>query len=177
MSNNSLSYADDSEKVYGAAGMSLAIVVSRADEMLCRVNVDAPDGQPMIDMVPEFYYVNDGSALAGAVFRHHLQCFRLSVAMALGNIMSRETVLHHKPLDMSKIRELLDIAVDCASEDLGLERDETESVFNDSLQLVHRAFSHPGISEAAEAIARRLADRRTMSRLELLEQLGSLGLI
>lgn len=177
MTRPDLSYSDPGERLYGATGMSIAVVVNGSNELLRAAHLDVAPGDPMIELAPEYYYHGSAGAMAGAVHRHLLESFSLSIAMALANVMCREMVLHGRRVNYARRQALLEAAIADGADELGLEADETEELFSAQLSRMDRVFGHPGVQKAARVLADKLNERRSMSRLEILETLHSLGLI
>lgn len=174
MSSNDISYGDESERLYGATGMSLALVVCGANELLRATSVDS---EPMLDLAPEFYMCGAEGRLASTVHRHVMRNYRLAVSMTLGNIMCRDMVLHSGRLQPAHRDAVLSAAVRDADADLGLEPDEAREIFDSEYARLDRVFAHPGVHKAVRAVADRLRERRTLSRVELLETLHAMGLL
>ena len=59
----------------------------------------------------------------------------------------------------------------------GLEDDEINHVFDREYTILHRVFNHQGVQSIIHDFADTMKRRRTMSRLEILEQLRALSML
>lgn len=175
MTNNPLRYADDRDKVYGLAGMTITLVALDGEHYLSSIDIDARPGEEL-GMSRDFSFKGNPRMSAKIVWEQTLRDLRLAASMTLGNIVCRRCVLAHSrltPADTDGVRMALRYDAD---EHCGLDADEADRLFDSCRRYVERVFSHPGLSDVAHNFAGHLARRRNLSGAEALEILSALGL-
>lgn len=174
-SHNNLSYSDERDKTYGITGMAITLVVLDGENYLSRIDLDA-EADSCLEMSHDFGFKGNPRMSAKIVWEQTLRDLRLTASMALGNIACRRYFLNHRSLSGSDTRSLRDALVQDATEHCGLERDETDRLFDSCLNYVDRIFRTRGVSDIAVAFANELSSRRSMSGSEAAEILSQLGL-
>lgn len=175
MTDYSLRYADERDKVYGLAGMAITLVVLDGDDYLRAIDLDAAPGEELA-MSADFSFKGNPRMSAKIVWEQTLRDLRLIVSMTLGNIMCRRYILAHsrlRPGDTDSIRAALRYD---AGEHCGLDTDEADRLFESCSQYVDRIFRHAEVVDVAHNFAGHLARRRSLSGYEAVEILASLGL-
>lgn len=173
---NRLKYRDDNDKSYGATGMALSLVLLDGEDMLVSVTLDNHPGE-MMEMHSSFYFSGNPGLSAKAAWQQMKQNYGLSVAMLLGNVMSRHIVHDKKNIDPRIKAFLTDRAIQEGSESLGLENDEIRAIFDQEYAYLLNVFNHRKVQDIVHQFADILRQRRTMSRLEIIDLLRSLNLI
>ena len=167
---NTLIYIDETDRSYGLSGMAVTLAALNSEEKILEINIDrSPDP---IDFVPDFYFFGNPRFSAKHVWDELAQNFQLSLAMALGNLLSRRQVGADAALTDLEIQTLREIAEDEGAEICGLEADEFEEIWDKDLRYVQRIFSIPSVRRLTRALAEELRQRRSLSRHEFLELLA-----
>ena len=170
-----LRYADERDKTFGIAGMTITLVACRDEEFLAEIRLDAEPGETMVMKHDSGMRANPRMS-AKIIWTQALDELRTTTSMALGNIVCRRYVMARRgltPADTTPIREAV------RSEGLthcSLEQDEADALFERCLSTVDRIFRHSAVHQVAAAFADELSARRTMSAREAIELLSSLGL-
>lgn len=171
---NPFAYTSDRDRLYGAAGMAIALMVSDAHRLLRSVNIDSPS-YAMIEMDPEFYHSGHPEMSAKASWTAILNNFDYCLAMTLGNILCRSLSGVHPTFTPAQIGRLRTIAREEAAQTLSLETDEVDRMFEQMFRQLSRVFTHHGVLAVAEDFATLLSRRRTLSRAEVAEALYALN--
>ncbi len=171
-----LSYKNDDDKCYGAAGMAISLVVLDGDDMLSAVNVDA-DSDKIMEFGSEYYFNGIPGLSARSVWGAILKKFDYTTSMAIGNVLCRALVLEHEPLDNDRRDYLHDCIVKEAEESCSLEPDEAEALFNKRYTYFVRVFSHHGVQDIVRDFVRQLRSQRRLTHLEVVDGLRALGML
>lgn len=169
-------YTDDTDRAYGAAGMAIGLVVYDGDDILYSINLDAGVAD-MLTLSPDFFFAGNPGVSAKAAWTQLVKNFNLGVAMLISNMMCRHMVHSGREVPAELARELKALAHDEGAGACALEADEVDRLFDKSYNYLWRVFSHRGVQAVAHDFASTLATRRTLSRLEILEQLHSLNML
>ena len=128
-SNLSLKYKDEADRAFGAAGMTVAVVVCNADELIVAVDLDADDPADIMELTDDYYLAGSRAKSVSAAWKQTLSAFRATVVMAAGNILARHLVGQEVPVSPS-IRDLVREAVaDDGLRECQLEPDEADEIF------------------------------------------------
>lgn len=170
-----MKYTDETDKAYGLAGMAISLVAWDAEELLSRLDIDAPV-EEAIRLSPDFYLTSAGRPGAKAAWEMAVRRFRLTVAMVVANATCRAIALHGRLSvtadDDSAMRRFLTAeGLDMAS----LESDEVAQIYSQALQHCTRIFRHPGVSSLAQHLADTIAAKRTLSSTDVIEILAPLN--
>lgn len=171
-----LSYKDDKDKLYGAAGMAVCLVVMDGDEYLDAVNIDA-EPHDMLSLTDEYYFPGNQDMSARTVWNVILKHFNLAASMAIANMVCRSLILESTEPSDDRRRCLRDQVVADADEWCSLEQDEAETLFAKRYDYFMRVFSHPGVRQVVNEFAHTLELHRRLSRLEVLEALRALAML
>lgn len=173
---NNFQYKDDTDRAYGAAGMAIGLVVYDGDDVLYSVDLDAAPGH-MMTLSPDFFFAGNPGVSAKAAWTQMVKNFNLGVAMLISNVMCRHLVHAGSEIPAGLADELKNLAHDEGAGSCELEADEVDRLFEKSYSYLWRVFSHRGVQAVAHDFASTLASRRSLSRLEVLEQLHSLSML
>lgn len=173
---NRLKYRDDNDKSYGATGMAISLVVLEGDEMMVGLNLDSSPGD-MMDMHSSFYFAGNPGLSAKSAWQQMKQNFGFSVAMLIGNVMSRWMVQDQKMIEPEIRTILTERAVQEGIESLGLESDEIRELFNQEYAYLFKVFNHNKLQPIVHNFAENVRQRRSMSRMEIIDLLRSLNMI
>lgn len=171
--SNKLTYKSESDRIYGAAGMAIAVVVVDGQDYLTSVDVDAPAGE-MMRLSEQFYFSNHQRIAAKDVWHSILSSFNLMTAMAVGNYLCRSLVggaIHEEgALRTSLEKELLS----AGKEECELDPDESQRLFTKHFNYLHQVFSHPGVQSLAHSLADNFTSRRQLTVSEISDILSAL---
>lgn len=171
-----LSYKDDKDKIYGATGMAVSLVVLDGDEYLDGVNVDA-EPHAIMSLTDDYYFPGNPDVSARTAWNVILKHFNLAASMAIANVLCRSLLLERREPTAEKKKFLRDYVVEDAAESCCLEEDEADALFSKRYSYFTRVFAHPGVQQVADEFARTLESHRSMSRLEVLEALRALAML
>ena len=174
MSDSYLRYTDDSDRAYGVAGMSVAMVLWEGEPYLASVSIDSPVGES-IQFTPAFGFNGNPRMTASIAWREMQSRFELSAAMIMGNVMCRSYVQRSQPLSNNVAAQLRAIIRDEASEKCSLDSDEADLVYNKVYRYLDRVFTHSGVSSITAGLADTLMQRRTLTGGEIIEILSALN--
>ncbi|MCM1109865.1 MAG: hypothetical protein NC336_01505 [Clostridium sp.] len=169
-----LSYRNEKDKLYGATGMAIAIVLFDAEELINGVNVDS-DPTDMVEYTADYYFSGNPRVSATTSWKTIVRNFNLAVGVSLGNILCRRIVLDSATVDRGTIDDLRSLIVSEGTDTCSLERDEVTHLFEKNYNYLSRVFTHRGVQSVARDFAERLASSRRLSRIEILEQLRALS--
>lgn len=166
-----LKYSDEEDRSYGVAGMAVSLVVWKADDMLARVDLDAPDS---LEFVPEYYFTGNPRLSAKLAWQYMLKRFQESMGMMIGNVMCRQYMQRHRGPDAATRRELLRQLEQEGAEACSLDADEIRRLFNSSYDYLDRVFAHGGVQSVVGDFARSLRQQRALSRGDVADMLAAL---
>ncbi len=171
-----LEYSNEDARAYGLAGMAISVAALDAMDRISSVSLDA-DG-PMVTFSHAYYYSGSPSISPKATWDHLIHNFYITSAMVISNVLSRSIVrMGHSdaPAGMlDEVRRLISIE---GLETCSLEKDEIDALFDKTLMMSRRIFGNPRLHPAIQEFARTLSRRRTLSGMELTDELRLLQLI
>ncbi|MCH5318468.1 MAG: hypothetical protein J1E38_02015 [Paramuribaculum sp.] len=173
---NRLKYRDENDKSYGATGMALSLVVLDGEDMLTGITLDCNPGE-MMEMHSSFYFTGNPGISAKAAWQQMKHNFGLSVAMLIGNVMSRWMVQERKVIEPEIRNTLTERVVQEGENSIGLEADEIRDMFNQEYAYLYNVFSHQRLHGVIHEFAETLRSRRQMSRMEIIDLLRTLNMI
>lgn len=176
MNNSPLRYSDDTDRAYGVAGMSIAMVLWDGQPFLASVSIDSPIGES-IRFTPAFGFSGNPRLMASFAWRQHIKEFELTTAMIMSNAICRSYVRHAAPLSDSMSKALREIIRTNGYESCQLDDDEIDLIYNKTRRYLDRVFSHSGVSAIAHNLAQTLQLRRNMSAAEVFDILSALDTI
>lgn len=172
----SLKYIDDNDRSYGATGMAIGLVIFDGEDMLSAVTIDG-DPNEMVSLSPDFYFAGNPGVSAKTAWNQMVKNYNLGVAMLMSNVLCRNLVMNRQSLP-SEIRDTLhSLAVEEGHSSCSLEDDEIDRLFEKNINYLTRVFSHHGVQSVAHDFASTLLSRRTLSRLDVIEQLAALRML
>jgi len=172
----SLKYKDEADRSYGAAGMAIGLMVFDGEDMLSSITIDG-DPNEMVAMSPDFYFAGNPGVSAKTAWNQMLKNYNLGIGMLMSNLLCRHLV-HSRHGLPAELRDFLhSVAVDEGRDACCLEDDEIERLFEKNYSYLNRVFSHKGVQAVAHDFASVLVSRRSLSRLDVIEQLASLRMI
>lgn len=169
-----LSYRNDTDRCYGAAGMAIGLVVMDGEEMLDGIDVDA-EPHEIMEMNQDFFFSGNPSVSAKTAWNRMLRNFNLMTSMMIGNVMCRRMVLDRTELENEMLAALHARLMQEADECCSLEQDEAERLFNKDYTYLHQVFLHRGVQQVARDFAAKIERERRFTRAEMLEELRALS--
>jgi len=174
MSKNLLKYADERDKSYGVAGMAIAVVAYDSEDMLASVSMDAEPGRS-IEFGSEFFFSGNPRLSAKIAWTEILKHFRLATGLLVANSMSRNYVQHRRRLSADTVAALREAVHNCgAAEELQLETDEIDAVFDRNMEFFDRLFQMSAVHEATHSLASDLVSKRSFTAAEVIDRLSSM---
>ncbi|MDE7443282.1 MAG: hypothetical protein K2M65_03890 [Muribaculaceae bacterium] len=170
----SIKYRNEEDKSYGLTGMAISVVVWDCDHLLAAVSIDGENAESM-EMTPEFYFNGNPGLSAKSAWTQMVEHFQLSTAMLLANVMCRRLVNDKRSIDSELKSQLLGYVLDEGRESCSLDDDESTRIFDKCYTYCTRLFNHYGVAQVAVDFARKLRDRRRLTRSEVLEELSVLN--
>lgn len=172
---NSLRYADETDKCFGLAGMAISLVVWDSEELLRSISLDAPIEEAML-LSPDFYLNLSPRTGAKAAWEQALKRFQLTAAMTVANVTCRQIVRQQRSLIDGPIDEAMrNFLADEGAELCQLEPDEVSRIYGQALTHCSRIFRHPGVASIARQLSDTLDRQRTLSATDVLEILAPLN--
>jgi hypothetical protein len=171
-----LKYSDENDKCYGLAGMAISIVALDKESLIESMSLDAEPGEA-VKFASEFYFSGNPTFSARIAWNEILQHFQLSAAMMISNIMCRAYVHRHKNIPDDVRASMLKLIADEGHDSCSLDDDEISTLFSKNYNYLHRLFNHRGVQDVARKFAKTLAERRSLSRSEVIDELRALSMI
>lgn len=171
-----LKYTDETDRSYGATGMAIGLMVFDGEDMLASITLDS-DPNDMVSMSPELYFAGNPGVSAKTAWNQMLKNYNIGIGMLMANLLCRHLVNRRQELP-SELQDFLhELAIDEGHESCSLEDDEIDRLFNKNLSYLNRVFNHRGVQSVAHDFASTLQQRRTLSRLDVLELLDALRML
>lgn len=170
-----LSYLNEDDRAYGLAGMAISVAALDAIDRIAKVSLDSED--TMISFSHEYYFTGSPSISPKSTWNNLIQNFYITSAMVISNVMARSMVRlgTEVPDDiMERIRTEME---EEGSDSCSLETDEVDSLYHKTTTGMRRIFANRRLHPAIEEFARTLSRRRTLSGMEIYDELRSLRLI
>lgn len=175
MTSLTLKYSNDDDRAYGLAGMAISLAALDALDRVASVSLDS-DG-PMVTFSHEYYFCGSPSISPKATWNNLLQNFHLTSAMVVSNVLSRALVRLGSDVPeeiMSRLKEEIE---EEGRESCSLEQDESDAVFNRVNSYMRRIFRNERLHPAIEEFVRTLSRRRSLSGMEIADELHLLQII
>ena len=172
----SLKYTDETDRCYGATGMAIGLMVFDGEDMLASVTIDG-DPNEMVALSPDFYFAGNPGVSAKTAWNQILKNYNIGIAMLMSNLLCRSVVNRRQELPSELHDFLLDLAREEGHESCSLDDDEIDRLFNKNYTYLNRVFTHRGVQSVAHDFASTLSQRRTLSRLDVLELLDALRML
>lgn len=171
-----LTYSNEDDRAYGLAGMAISLAALDAMDRVSSVSLDA-DG-PMVTFAHNYYYNSSPSISPKSVWNHLLNNFYITTAMVVGNVMARSVVrMHEADAPEPVMKQLRKAIADEGRETCELDDDEIDALYSKTLFNARRIFCNPRLHPAIDEFARVLSRRRSLSGMELIDELHLLQLL
>lgn len=171
-----MKYRDELDRSYGAAGMALGLSVFDADNLFTAISLDA-DGPGCIQFTPEFFFAGNPRLSPRGAWKYILGHYRISVGLAVANVLCRRMVLDNEKVDQQLRDQLFNAACDDGREYCQLERDEVEPIFDEAFDNMMRLFADSRVRKAMDTFSDALQRRRTLSHIDVADILQQMNLI
>lgn len=172
-----LSYKDEADRAYGAAGMTVAVVVCNAEDLLVAVDLDAAEPSEIMELADSYYFAGTHAKSVAAAWQQTLSAYRATLVMAAGNLLARHIVGRHERVG-TPLRQALRRAVETDGRDTcQLEEDEIDALFTRTYDYLERVFSHPGVGRVTDDFAATLRRERRLGHADILMALRELNRI
>ncbi len=173
--SKALKYKNEEDRVYGLAGMMIAVASMNAIDRVALVSLDAEG--PMVTFSNEFYFPGSQSASPKATWRRLFDNFQITSAMAISNVLSRRYIheRNHEIEDM--LTPLREVMVLEGEEVCSLEEDEVDRIFDRMLSHSNRIFGNRRLSSFIDEFAGIIARRRRLTGREIEEELELLQML
>lgn len=165
-----MKYRDELDKCYGIAGMSVALAILDAENMLIGVTLDG-DGLDCINMVPQYYAVGNPLLTPSSVWQDVFQRFQITLGMTIADTMCRKMVLDKGVVDKKLRKSLLDAACEEGKTSCQLEGDEVEHIFDKYFQYMLQTFKNRDVHTAISSMVDKLQAQRSLSGCDVLVML------
>ena len=167
-----MKYRDETDKCYGIAGMSIALAIFEAEDLLSGVSLDG-EGLDCLTFVPN-YYSGSLSLSPSTVWQDVFQRYQVTLGMTIADTMCRK-MLHDKGVVDKKLRKsLLDAACEEGRLSCQLENDEVEHIFDKYYQYMLQTFKNRNVHTVIGSMVKRLQADRSLSSCDVLEMLRKL---
>lgn len=171
-----IKYIDETDRCYGLTGMAMGIVIWDREDLLTAINLDAgPDS--MMEFSPYYYFAGNPRMSARFAWNQIVDHYRLSIGLLMANVLCRSYVHDRKQIG----RETLDLIRGYVAEEgratCSLDDDEIDAIFENTLNYLHRLFSHAGVQRVATEFATDLQRRRHMTVGEVIEGFRPLAML
>lgn len=171
-----LKYIDEKDKSYGLAGMAISIVALDGEDYLEAISIDG-SADESVEFSHDFYFVGNPRLSAKIAWNEMLKHFQLSSGMVISNLICRNYVQHRHKLTQDIIDEIKCIIREEARVNCSLDEDESDALFEKSLNYFDRLFSYARVHEIANDFAAAIVRQRRMTSQEVIDQLRQLSML
>lgn len=170
-----LKYLNEDDRAYGLAGMVISLASLNAIDRVAEVSIDS-DG-PMVEFAHEYYFPGSPVVSPKATWDNLVQNFHITTSMVVSNVLAR-SIVRMKSEAPKEIMDMIYSEVEREGRDTcSLEDDEIENLYNNALTRATRIFRNPRLHPAIDEFARVISRRRSLSGMEILDELHLLQLI
>lgn len=170
-----LTYLNEDDRAYGLAGMVISLASLNAIDRVAEVSIDA-DG-PMVEFSHEYYFPGSPVVSPKATWDNLVQNFHITTSMVVSNILARSIVRMKEEAPKEIMDEIYSEVEREGRDTCSLEEDEIENLYNNALIRARRIFRNPRLHPAIDEFARVISRRRSLSGMEILDELHLLQLI
>lgn len=170
-----LSYQNEDDRAYGLAGMAISLAALDALDSVTGVDMDS-DG-PMVSFAHSYYFCGSPSISPKATWHNLVNNFRITTSMVVANVMSRSMVRLGTNIPADILDTLRDNVCLEGEQTCSLEKDEARQFFDSALSYSRRIFQNPRLHPQIREFASTLSRRRSLSGLELIDELHRLQFI
>ncbi len=170
-----LSYLNEDDRAYGLAGMVISLASLHAIDRVAEISLDN-DG-PMVEFSHEYYFPGSPAMSPKAVWDNLVQNFHITTSMVLSNVLARSVVRMKEEAPADMMKEIYSVVEREGRDTCALEDDEIENLYNNALMRARRLFGNPRLHPAIDEFARIISRKRSLSGMEIRDELHLLQLI
>lgn len=170
-----LSYLNEDDRAYGLAGMMISLASMHAVDRVAQISIDSVG--PMVEFSHAYYFSGNPSISPKSTWDNLVRNFHLTTSMVLSNVLARSLVRLKKEAPAQVLKELYEEVEKEGIDTCSLEKDEIEDLYNNALRLSLRLFRNPRLHPAIDEFARVISRKRSMTGMEILDELHLLQLI
>lgn len=170
-----LTYLNEDDRAYGLAGMMISLASLRAIDRVSQISLDA-DG-PMVEFSHAYYFSGSPSISPKSTWDNLVQNFHITTSMVVSNILARSLVRLKEEAPGDILKEIYEEVEREGRDTCSLENDEIENLFNNALRRSSTIFRNPRLHPAIDEFARIISRRRSLSGMEVRDELHLLQLI
>lgn len=170
-----LTYLNEDDRAYGLAGMVISLASLNAIDRVAEVCIDT-DG-PMVEFSHEYYFPGSPTVSPKVMWDNLVQNFHITTSMVVSNILARSIVRMKEEAPKEIMDKIYSEVEREGRETCALEEDEIENLYNNALARARRIFRNPRLHPAIDEFARVISRRRSLSGMEILDELHVLQLI
>lgn len=175
MDKLTLTYSNEDDRAFGLAGMAICIAALDALNNVSEISLDSEG--PMISFAHSYYFSGSPSISPKATWNNLVKNFHLTATMVVGNVMARSLVRLGSDVPSKIMDEIHDDINREAIESCSLEKDEADALYDNAVAYSRRIFANKRLYPAIREFAATLSRRRTLSGLELLDEMHRLQFI
>lgn len=170
-----LQYTNEDDRAYGLAGMAISLAALDALDKVASVTLDT-DG-PMVSFSHQYYFSGSPSISPKTTWNSLLHNFYLTSAMVVSNVMARSMVRLGEEVPGDVLSEIRREMKAEGQDTCSLEDDEVDRIYDKTSIGMRRIFGNPRLHPAIDTFAGVLSRRRTLSGMEIFDELRTLRLI
>jgi len=170
--NTTFTYADETDKSYGIAGMVISLNIAEADDALDYVSLDN-DGESSFRLSQAYTSVMPQGASVSDTWHRMVSRYKLLMSLVLANVFCRRCVYRREAIDRPLISDVLALVSDEGHSYCSLDDDEIDHLYRRTANDMAQVFSNPKVHDIARRYARALMQRRHLSGSEAFELLQS----
>lgn len=170
-----LAYQNEDDRAYGLAGMVISLASLQAIDRISVVSIDSEG--PMVEFSSEYYFPGSPAYSPKSNWDNLVRNFHLTTSMVVSNILARSVVRMKEEAPESLMKEVYEEVEKEGRETCSLEDDEIENLYKNALSRSRRIFMNPRVHPAVDEFARVISLKRTLSGMELLDELRLLQLV
>lgn len=170
-----LTYLNEDDRAYGLAGMMISLASLRAIDRVAQVSLDSEG--PMVEFSHEYYFSGSPSISPKSTWDNLVQNFHLTTSMVVSNILARSLVRLKEEAPESILKEVYGEVEKEGIDTCSLESDEIRELYSNALSRSMKIFRNPRLHPAIDEFARVISRKRSLSGMEILDELHLLQII
>lgn len=170
-----LTYLNEDDRAYGLAGMVISLASLQAIDRVAEVSLDSEG--PMVEFSHEYYFPGSPTFSPKATWDNLVQNFHITTSMVISNVLARSIVRMKEEAPEKVMKEIFKEVRREGRDTCALEDDEIENLYNNALSRARRLFHNPRLHPAVDEFARVISRRRSLSGMEIRDELHILQLI
>ena len=168
--------SNEDDRAYGLAGMAISLAALDAIDRISSVSLDAEG--PMVTFSHSYYYCGSPSVSPKSTWDHLINNYYLTSAMVLSNVMARAMVrMGRRDVPAGILDSVKEHIREEGRDTCSLDPDEIDAIYDKTFRTASRIFTNPRLHPAIQEFARVISRRRTLSGMEIADELHLLQLI